>query len=400
MWLLTRTWTQTWTRIGGRTWKRPDSFGMLVCAILLVACLAMPFMTYQPNRITSGEGRYLVAILAWPYLLLFCGALAGLMALSLFRIHAGLRFFAALLGLLGIMVLAGETGGLIIPEGNPFARAALGSGFWLAVLAIGLMMADALVSLQAGPVMRIGILAALSILVLLMLKSGIWDGLSLLKEYRNQTAFWAEGGRHLVLSLGSLLPAILVGVPLGILCHRSQTLRALTFPLLNILQTVPSLAMFGILMVPLGYLAANYPGLGALGIRGIGAAPALVALFFYSLLPIVANTAIGFDKLDPAVIEAARGMGLGPRQRLWQIELPLALPVILTGIRIVLIQNIGIVAVAGLIGGGGFGTYIFKGLNQTATELVILGALPTVYLAFCAAIIMDSLIGHMTRKPA
>ena len=129
-----------------------------------------------------------------------------------------------------------------------------------------------------------------------------------------------------------------------------------------------------------------------IGIRGIGAAPALVALFLYSLLPVVANTVVGLDQVSRDVVDAARGMGLTRLAAPHQVELPLAFPVILTGIRIVLVQNIGLATVAALIGGGGFGTFVFQGIGQTAMDLVLLGAIPTVALAFAAAVILDAII--------
>ena len=121
-------------------------------------------------------------------------------------------------------------------------------------------------------------------------------------------------------------------------------------------------------------------------------APAFLALFLYSLLPMVANTVVGLNGVSRAVVDAARGMGLTGLQRLFQVEMPLALPVILTGIRIVLVQNIGLATVAALIGGGGFGVFLFQGLGQTATDLILLGALPPVALAFAAAVVLDAVI--------
>ena len=166
---------------------------------------------------------------------------------------------------------------------------------------------------------------------------------------------------------------------------------------LSIVQTIPSIALFGILIAPLGYLAAHVPLLAAMGVRGIGAAPAFIALLLYSLLPVVANTVTGLNQVPAAVTDAARGMGLSARQRLWQVELPLALPVILAGIRIVLVQNLGLATVAALIGGGGFGTFVFQGIGQTAIDLVLLGAIPTVALSFAAAVILDAII-DLTRR--
>lgn len=141
------------------------------------------------------------------------------------------------------------------------------------------------------------------------------------------------------------------------------------------------------------------PLAAALGIRGIGAAPALIALFLYSLLPVVANTIAGLSQVPAAVTDAARGMGMTGRQRIMQVEVPLALPVILAGIRIVLVQNMGLATVAALIGGGGFGTFVFQGIGQTAIDLVLLGAIPTVALSFAAAIILDAVI-DLTRRGA
>ena len=140
------------------------------------------------------------------------------------------------------------------------------------------------------------------------------------------------------------------------------------------------------------------PAAAALGVSGIGAAPAVVALFLYSLLPVVANTVVGLKRVSQAAVEAARGMGMTGWQILSRIELPLALPVILTGIRVVLVQNIGMVTIAALIGGGGLGTFVFQGIGQTAIDLVLLGAIPIVALAFSAAVLLDALVEVLERK--
>jgi osmoprotectant transport system permease protein len=167
---------------------------------------------------------------------------------------------------------------------------------------------------------------------------------------------------------------------------------------LNIIQTIPSIALFGLLIAPLGWVATHVPGAASLGIRGIGTAPAFVALFLYSLLPVVANTVVGLAGVPRAANDAARGMGMTERQRLFGVEFPLAFPVILTGIRIVLVQNIGLATIAALIGGGGFGVFVFQGVGQTAMDLVLLGAIPTVALAFTAAIILDAVIEMTSTK--
>ena len=227
----------------------------------------------------------------------------------------------------------------------------------------------------------------------IIFSAGVWDGLSVMKEYATRAdSFWREGGRHVALALGSLAAAVAAGIPLGIACHRIPALRGAVLGSLGIVQTIPSIAMFGMLIAPLAALAAAVPFLAAIGVGGIGAAPAFVALFVYSLMPMVANTVVGLAGVPAAAVEAARGMGMTPRQRLLRVEFPLAFPVILTGIRIVLVQNLGLATIAGLIGGGGFGVFVFQGIGQTAIDLVLLGALPTVALAFTAAIVLDAAV--------
>jgi osmoprotectant transport system permease protein len=152
------------------------------------------------------------------------------------------------------------------------------------------------------------------------------------------------------------------------------------------------------LIAPLSWVAAHVPGAAAIGIRGIGTTPAFVALFLYSLLPVVANTVVGLAGVPREANDAARGVGMTERQRLFGVEFPLALPIILTGIRIVLVQNIGLATIAALIGGGGFGVFVFQGIGQTAMDLVLLGAVPTVAMAFAAAVILDAAIELSARK--
>ena len=192
---------------------------------------------------------------------------------------------------------------------------------------------------------------------------------------------------HVRLSLAALAAGVLIAVPAGVLIHRRRALEAPVLGLASVIQTVPALALLAV-MVPL---------LSALGLPGIGALPAFLALVLYSLLPVLRNTLTGLQGIEPAILEAARGVGMTPGQRLRQVELPLALPTILTGIRIVLVQNIGLATIAALIGGGGFGAFVFQGIGQTAIDLVLLGAIPTVALAFSSAVVLDAL-AELTRR--
>ena len=369
-----------------------DKVGGMLGFALLLSLFALPFVSLQPNRIMPGQSIGLLDAARFSTLIPLLVMLALTSLISLLKTALRTRLVLTALTLMMLMYTAGASATLLLVEASPLARVSLNAGFWLAIFWLALLLTDVAIKLALRPLPRLALVSLIVAAVMALLASGHGDDLSLLREYHNQTDFWRQAIRHLQLSLGSIIPALVAGIPLGLYCHRSQRLRNIAFPVLNMLQTIPSLAMFGLLMIPLSLLATSYPLLAELGIRGIGAAPAVIALFFYSLLPIVSNTALGFDKIDARVREAATGMGMSARQRLWQVEFPLAFPVILTGLRVVVTMNIGLVAVAALVGGGGFGTYIFQGLGQTATDLVILGAVPTLLLAFLFAIVIDTLI--------
>ncbi|MBW4425224.1 MAG: ABC transporter permease [Nostoc desertorum CM1-VF14] len=175
--------------------------------------------------------------------------------------------------------------------------------------------------------------------------------------------------------------AIFVGIPLGILITRKTYLRQPILGIANIFQTIPSLALFGLLIpVPI--------------IGGIGAVPAIVALTVYSLLPIIRNTYTGITGVDPAIREAGRGMGMTDRQLLLQVEIPLALGVILAGVRVAAVIAIGIATIAAAIGAGGLGVFIFRGISVVNNQLILAGAVPAAGIA----LLTDFAIGWMENK--
>ncbi|MET3588227.1 osmoprotectant transport system permease protein [Pseudorhizobium tarimense] len=377
-----------------------DKLGALIVAMVAYAA-SSPFATLRSNRIVQGEGFGIPSALpAWMAgLLLTVIALASLVALL--RREAIPRLVSAAAVMVALFAFIGEAAAFLTPADNTYARVAPATGFWLLLFTFALLAADGISRMRPGPVMRLLYLVTAMAIIAAILLSGLWADLSVMKEYAVRAdVFWSEASRHLVLALGSLAAAVAVGVPLGIVCERVPATRAAVLNTLNIVQTIPSIALFGILIAPLGWVAAHVPGAYALGIRGIGATPAFVALFLYSLLPMVANTVAGLAGVPRESREAARGIGMTSAQRLLRVEFPLALPVILTGIRIVLVQNIGLATIAALIGGGGFGTFVFQGLGQTATDLVLLGALPTVGLAFVSAVVLDALIDMNSISPA
>jgi osmoprotectant transport system permease protein len=373
-------------------WLALDKLGVLI-ALIAAAGLLLPFALYRANRIVLGEPAGLFAALPTASATVLLSLVILCIAVALLRFPLWLKLIAGFGVLAALFILIGQSPAHLTPPENTFARVSPGAGFWVLAAAFALLVTDALTRLRLAPWHRLAILFGVTIAVALLLWSGAWRELSILKEYSTRApAFWAEARTHLILAFGSVAIATLIGIPLGIACYRIRPLRAAVLNTLNIVQTIPSIALFGLLIAPLAWVAATVPGASAIGISGIGMAPALVALFAYSLLPIVSNTVVGLLGVPPAAVDAARGMGMTGRQRLLGVELPLAFPVILTGIRIVLVQNIGLATIAALIGGGGFGVFVFQGIGQTAMDLVLLGAVPAVALAFAAAVVVDALV--------
>ncbi|MBB3426459.1 osmoprotectant transport system permease protein [Rhizobium sp. BK312] len=381
--------------------RRVDRLGVVLVAGGGLATAWMPFIIVKANRIAAGKPQLLTQLIAQPAALVLIALLAAAALSALFLHNQLIRLGVATLAIAALIVTLGLVSTAATPAGSTVARITPGGSFWVLLGVVGLMISDALVKLRLTPWLRVAALAAYAVLLVLVLRSGLLNNLSIMKEYANNAdKFWHEALRHVFLSLGSVAIAIVLALPLGIFCYWQPRLRAVVLRALSLVQTIPSLALFGILMLPLGYIAAHVPLAAAIGIQGIGVAPALVALIIYSLLPIVANTVVGLAGVDPSVRDSAAGMGLTRRQILTGIDLPLAFPVILTGIRIVLVQAIGLVTVAALIGGGGFGLFIFQGIGQTANDLVLLGAVPTVFLAFSSAVILDAVIDSIRGQRA
>jgi osmoprotectant transport system permease protein len=375
-----------------------DPLGAVLVMAGAAALVFLPFVLFKANRIVPGEPRTLTAVLPLWGAIVCQGALAAAAVAALVVADARARLALAVVAVVAVALAAAAAGDALTPPGNRVVRIAPGGAFWVLIVCLGLMATDAVTRMRPGPLMRVLFLGGSLAVLGVALAHGTFDHLSVMREYAvNAGRFGHELRQHVLLAFGSLTGAVLVALPLGVLCHRTPALRPGILGSLNVIQTIPAIALFGILMAPLGALAASVPLARRLGVSGIGAAPAVAALFLYSLLPVVANTVAGLKRVSHAAVEAARGMGMTNWQVLMGVELLLALPVILTGIRVVLVQNIGMVTVAALIGGGGLGAFVFQGIGQTAIDLVLLGAIPIVALAFSTALVLDALIESLER---
>jgi osmoprotectant transport system permease protein len=190
---------------------------------------------------------------------------------------------------------------------------------------------------------------------------------------QNTSYVWEQFYRHFLMSAYGVLFAAIVGIPVGILIARYRKLSGWVLSLTNIIQTIPALAMLAVLML----------------VMGLGANTVIASLFLYSLLPIIKNTYTGIKSVEKPVIESGRAMGMTRFQLLWMVELPLALSVIMAGLRTALVIAIGVTTIGAFIGGGGLGSIIIRGTNVTdGTAIILAGAIPTAVMAIAADVFM------------
>ncbi len=348
--------------------------------------------TFKENRIVSGDSLGLADVFTWAFpialLLLWLG---GLTAASLLRGKTGPAVFglAANIILVLAFLLTGLAADRLLAGEPPAARVSMGAGFWLSIVACYIAIFAAREKLKdsawlyhtvswSGLAVCIGLVAA-----------GWLNNISILEEFMGrEDRFIQEFFHHIYLVGVSVAIGTVLGMLLGFWATRSRRAEKPVFWFASITQTIPSLALFGLLIAPLSALSFAYPWLRELGVRGVGDTPAIIALVIYSLLPIVRNTYVGLKNVDEGVIDSGRGMGMSGFQIFRRIEAPLAAPLVLEGVRTAAVQSVGLAAVAALIGAGGLGWFIFQGLGQAAPDLILLGVIPIIFLA----LIIDTLM--------
>jgi osmoprotectant transport system permease protein len=374
--------------------RTADAVPAIVAAAGIATAAALPFFRLRPNRIAQGEAVYLankaplalaLIAIAW---LLFAVAAVGRARLS------SVAAAAAPVVAVATSLVATAFVGRVLVGANAIARLTLGPGFWLCCV----LSYVAYVVVSRGRSMgRVpGAVGALCIvgLAAFLFSTGAFASVAIVREWSAQKAVFAtELGRHMALSGFALLGGGILGGAFGAAASRHKALRESGFIVLNALQTIPSLALFGFLILPLSALAQHFPLLREWGIGGIGPAPALIALTLYAAFPIARNTCAALEGVPAAALDAGKGMGMGKLRLFFKVELPLALPVALAGFRTAAVQSIGNTAVAALIGAGGLGVFIFQGLGQFAMDMVLLGTLPLIALALA----VDAVFGLAIR---
>jgi osmoprotectant transport system permease protein len=365
----------------------------LYLLLALGAAYGLPFVRVAPNRLVSGEPVFLSDALLHlngqvivPLLLALFTLLSVAVLQPRKRITQVLVFLAMAAALACLWLLAGHianNANNAIETQNSFARTALGAGFWALGALAWLIGIDAAARLQLATLPRLLLQIALLLPLLLSLNQGL--NLSIAQEYANHSdVFGPAILRHLQIVMLAVAPALVIGLLLAWRMSKNRELRQAIFPVLNVLQTIPSIALFGLLMAPLAWIALQWPALSRAGIGGVGIAPAVLALLMYALLPIARSALAGLEQVPAEAVYAARAMGMSSRQILLEVELPLALPALLIGLRTAVVQTTGLAAVCALVGAGGLGQIMFDGLFSAANELVILGVIPIVLLAMLA----------------
>jgi len=374
----------------------------LFATALGLLSLGLPWLTIRSSRLAEGDPVSLWGAVGPPMAGVFL--LAWLLALWA-SFNTGRQHGAPVLGAAGALlapatlVAAGIGSTRLLESAESFARSSLSAGVWIGLLAAYVLIHTSAQNLSSRPRLRRAIIWTPFLLMAVAGLVGAYSDISIVREFSgNENRFAEEFARHVSLSLGSVAIGACIAVPLGIAAAQSKRAERPIFVIASAIETIPSLALFGLMIAPLSALSYAYPALREMGIRGVGTAPALIALVLYSLLPIVHNTYVGLKEVSPAAMDAGRGMGMSRGQLARRVEFPLAAPLIAEGIRTASVQSVGNTAVAALIGAGGLGHFIFQGLGQAAPDLILLGALPVIALALLVDIIMRWVIGRLSPK--
>lgn len=350
----------------------------------IAATFAPSGLVFRPNRIFDGKPVSILETLGgWGW------ALIGLYVLVLvFSLLPQLsnQVRGLIVGLLGgiapsvLLWFAGSAANEYALATGPVARVSFGYGFWLSILAAYIVVYAATGWTNARWSRTLISITPL-VLGAIVLASGHLAALSVMREYaNNESEFVAQLRLHLFYTIGATAGGMAIGIPLGLIAANKPKTEGVVFGFLNVLNVLPVLAFIGLLNPVLTWLSDSIPALAAFNIRAVGWAPVFIVLTAYAAYPIARNTHTAMLTLDSSLRDAARGIGMSAWQRLIEVELPLSVPVIIAGIRIALVQTTAGAIIAGLVGGGGLGSFVFMGASQTAIDLVLLGTIPIVIL--------------------
>ncbi|MEE8412917.1 MAG: ABC transporter permease [Dehalococcoidales bacterium] len=374
------------------------AFGSVIGLISLLA----GWLTLRPNRLVSSPstslwgsfGNYGAVSLVVLWLICLVLSLSGL------RNRRGLLLgITANAILILTLVLVGFNASRLSEAAPEIARVSISSGVWLTLAGAYVLIYAARQNLQKQRTWYHLISWGTPVVLVILLATGWLNQVSILEEFHSyRLRFFEELFRHIRLFGSGVIAATIIGIPLGVWATRNRYAEKSVFFITNIVQTIPSLALFGFMIAPLSALSFALPWLRDLGITGVGPAPAVIALTIYSLLPVVRNTYVGIRQVDAGVIDAGLGMGMSRWQVFRRVEVPLAAPLALEGIRTASVQAVGLATLAQLIGAFGLGWFVFTGIGAAAPDMIILGAIPIILLALLVDGIMRKIVRISTPK--
>lgn len=372
-----------------------DRFGML---LMILGCLYPSFLIISPNRIESGIPVSIFRLgedsLFFPLaLFLILGALVGA---SLQKKKPRRNLVISLVFFWLYLFTIGRIAQNLLVSQTDSSRISLGFGFWLYFSGMMIQLRQRTKHLmeryshdpRAQWIPTLSYFIAL-IGIFALYGFGFLDSISIIKELLQQKSrIGHEFLRHMQLTLHSVLTGIVLSFLFSYGAYKKTWLEKPIDLIANFFQVIPTLSLLGLLMVPLSLLVVAYPVLKSMGISGIGYFPAYLVLTSYTLLPLIRHFLAGFRSIPEDLLEGARGMGMTSSQILLQIEFPLALPAIYTGIRTALVQTVSNAILAGLVGGGGLGALLFLGLAQSALDLVVVSSLLVVLVSVTLNLVM------------
>lgn len=370
----------------GGAGPRVHAVGMTGAVLGLAALALLPFATFRTSRIQTGDDLSALAALGWGWLAAIAAVWLVLLVLSLRddrrpsrALARGLLAVAALLGTLGLTAVGAAR---LLAGGPEFARVSVGLGAWVGIMAGYMVVLASRRELAARPVLGFGLSVVAPAGIVALLVTGALGDLGMLREYAaTSERFWSEAGRHALFAAVSTAIATVAGVSLGVLAFRRPAWRRPVFAAVSVFQTIPGLAMVGLLFGPLSWLGSNVALFERLGVGGLGWAPVIVALTLYALLAVVRNTYAGLEGVPRETVDAAYGMGMSEWQVLRTVRIPLAMPALLGGVRTSTVQTVGNATLGAFVAAGTLGLFVFGGLSQQASDLIMLASLAIVAMA-------------------
>lgn len=367
-----------------RVQERAKVVAVAGSALGIAAAFATHGLLLRANRIDRGDPVSLAkAFDAWGWALVALWAAAALISVSKLPERPRGTVVTLAAGLVPVLVVwrTGHAADAWASASGDIARTSVGWAFWVTLFASYVVVFAATAWLPPGwPRTALSYLPVAGVLGLVA--SGALAETGIAREYLNNTEnFWREFRLHLTYVGASVGLGLVSGLVLGVAAARRRSIEPAVFGVLNVAQVLPTLAFIGLLNPVLSSLSEAVPLLERMGVRGVGWAPVIIVLSAYAVYPIARNTHAAIVSLDQEVVDAARGVGMGRGRLLFELELPLALPVIVAGLRVALVQTTAGAIIAGLVGGGGLGIFVFLGASETANDLILLGVLPIVALA-------------------